>query len=289
MTLKASEFIQNSDGSVYHLNLLPEHLATTVITVGDQDRVQAVTKYFDKVEFKIQKREFHTQTGTYKGKRISVVSTGIGTDNIDIVYNELDALANIDFKTRSVKENLTSLDIIRIGTSGAIQPEIPVDSFLVSLAGIGFDSMLHFYEVGDVIDMGFSQALVEGLDYNPNKGIPYVVPGDNQLASWFKEGYHSGVTLTNCGFYGPQGRVLRLKLQDPDLNDKIAAFNYKGQKITNLEMETAGMYGLSKLLGHRSISLNAIVANRATGEFSTDSKKTVDQLIRATLDNIVAN
>lgn len=289
MTLQASEFIQNSDGSVYHLNLLPEHLATTVITVGDQDRVQAVTKYFDKVEFKIQKREFHTQTGTYKGKRISVVSTGIGTDNIDIVYNELDALVNIDFKTRKLKEKLTSLDIIRIGTSGAIQPEIPVDSFLVSLAGIGFDSMLHFYDVGDVIDMEFSQALVKDLNYAPNKGIPYVVPGDNQLASWFKEGYHSGVTLTNCGFYGPQGRVLRLKLQDPELNDKIAAFNYKGQKITNLEMETAGMYGLSKLLGHRSISLNAIVANRATGEFSTDSKKTVDHLIKATLDNIIAN
>ncbi|QED36952.1 phosphorylase [Antarcticibacterium arcticum] len=289
MNLKASEFIQNSDGSIYHLNLLPQHLATTVITVGDQDRVQAVTKYFDKVEFKIQKREFHTQTGTYKGKRISVVSTGIGTDNIDIVYNELDALVNIDFETRTVKENLTSLDIIRIGTSGAIQPEIPVDSFLVSLAGIGFDSMLHFYEVGDVIDKGFSQALVKDLNYTPNKGVPYVVNGDTQLASWFKDGYHSGVTLTNCGFYGPQGRVLRLQLQDPELNDKIAAFNYKGQKITNLEMETAGMYGLSKLLGHRSISLNAIVANRATGEFSRDSKKTVDHLIKATLDNIIAN
>ncbi len=289
MTLKASEFIQNSDGSIYHLNLLPEHLATTIITVGDQDRVQAVTKYFDTIDTRIQKREFHTQTGTYKGKRISVVSTGIGTDNIDIVFNELDALVNIDFKTRKVKEELTSLDIIRIGTSGAIQPEIPVDAFLVSQAGIGFDSMLHFYSTKEVQDTEFAQALVRDLQYSPNKGIPYVVYCDEHLASRFTKGFHTGVTLTNCGFYGPQGRVLRLALQYPDLNDKIAAFNYKGQKITNLEMETAGMYGLAKLMGHRAVSLNAIIANRATGEFTKDSKKTVDLLIRATLENIASN
>lgn len=289
MTLKASEFIQNSDGSIYHLNLLPEHLAPTVITVGDQDRVQAVTKYFDTVDTRIQKREFHTQTGTYKGKRISVVSTGIGTDNIDIVFNELDALVNIDFKTRKVKEELTSLDIIRIGTSGAIQPEIPVDAFLISQAGIGFDSMLHFYDTKDIQDREFASALVRDLQYSPNKGIPYVVSCDEQLASQFSEGFHKGVTLTNCGFYGPQGRVLRLGLQDPDLNDKIAAFNYNGQKITNLEMETAGMYGLAKLMGHRTVSLNAIIANRATGEFTSDSKKTVDHLIRVTLENIALN
>lgn len=289
MTLKASEFIQNQDGSIYHLNLLPQDLAHTVITVGDQDRVQAVTKYFDHIELKKNKREFHTQTGTYKGKRITVISTGIGTDNIDIVFNELDALVNIDFTTRKIKQGLTSLDIIRIGTSGAIQPDIPVDSFVVSDAGIGFDSMLHFYNSDDVKDHDFSNALVRDLQYSPHLGIPYVVPCDEDLAAKFNDGFFRGATLTNCGFYGPQGRVLRLALQDPRLNDKIAAFSYNGRKITNLEMETAGMYGLAKLMGHKSVSLNAIIANRATGQFTKDSKATVDQLIRTTLDILALN
>src|SRR5690606_5588317 len=272
MSLEASEFIQNQDGSIYHLNLLPQDIANTVITVGDPGRVQAVTKYFDHIELQKNKREFHTQTGIYKGKRITVISTGIGTDNIDIVFNELDALANIDFSARTIKEELTSLDIIRIGTSGAIQPDIPVDSFVVSEAGIGFDSMLHFYNSDNVKDHGFSQALVNALGYSPHLGIPYVVSCDEGLASLFNDGFIRGATLTNCGFYGPQGRVLRLPLQDPLLNDKIAAFSYNGRKITNLEMETAGMYGLAKLIGHRSLSLNAIIANGATGESIKDSK-----------------
>lgn len=289
MSLEASEFIQNQDGSIYHLNLLPQDIANTVITVGDPDRVQAVTKYFDHIEFQKNKREFHTQTGIYKGKRITVISTGIGTDNIDIVFNELDALANIDFSARTIKEELTSLDIIRIGTSGAIQPDIPIDSFVVSEAGIGFDSMLHFYNSDNVKDHGFSQALVNDLGYSPHLGIPYVVSCDEGLASLFNDGFIRGATLTNCGFYGPQGRVLRLPLQDPLLNDKIAAFSYNGRKITNLEMETAGMYGLAKLMGHRSVSLNAIIANRATGEFTKDSKATVDQLIKTTLDILALN
>lgn len=289
MSLKASEFIQNQDGSIYHLNLLPQDIANTVITVGDPGRVQAVTKYFDHIELQKNKREFHTQTGIYKGKRITVISTGIGTDNIDIVFNELDALVNIDFSARKIKEELTSLDIIRIGTSGAIQPDIPVDSFVVSEAGIGFDSMLHFYNSDNVKDHGFSQALVNDLGYSPHLGIPYVVSCDEGLASLFNDGFIRGATLTNCGFYGPQGRVLRLPLQDPLLNDKIAAFSYNGRKITNLEMETAGMYGLAKLMGHRSVSLNAIIANRATGEFTKDSKATVDQLIKATLDILALN
>lgn len=289
MSLKASEFIQNQDGSIYHLNLLPQDIANTVITVGDPGRVQAVTKYFDHIELQKNKREFHTQTGIYKGKRITVISTGIGTDNIDIVFNELDALANIDFSARTIKEELTSLDIIRIGTSGAIQPDIPVDSFVVSEAGIGFDSMLHFYNSDNVKDHGFSQALVNDLGYSPHLGIPYVVSCDEGLASLFNDGFIRGATLTNCGFYGPQGRVLRLPLQDPLLNDKIAAFSYNGRKITNLEMETAGMYGLAKLMGHRSVSLNAIIANRATGEFTKDSKATVDQLIKTTLDILALN
>ncbi len=289
MSLKASEFIQNPDGSIYHLNLLPENLANTIITVGDPDRVQAVTRYFDHIEFIKNKREFHTQTGLYKGKRITVISTGIGTDNIDIVLNELDALVNIDFTTRKVKKDLTSLEIIRIGTSGAIQENIPLDSFLVSEAGIGFDSMLHFYDSLHIQDQDFSKALVKDLDYSPNTGIPYVVSCDKELASKFTEGFHRGVTITNCGFYGPQGRVLRLKLQDPELNDKIAAFTFKGKKITNLEMETAGMYGLAKLLGHKTVSLNAIIANRATGEFTKNSKSTIDNLIKTTLGILALN
>ena len=289
MTLKASEFIQNPDGSIYHLNLLPENLANTIITVGDPDRVEAVTKYFDHIEFRKSKREFQTQTGTYKGKRITVISTGIGTDNIDIVFNELDALVNIDFSTRTLKKDLTQLEIIRIGTSGAIQPNIPVDSFLVSEYGIGFDSMLHFYESQQVQDQDFSRALVRDLDYSHNAGVPYVVSCDEELASRFSEGFYKGVTITNCGFYGPQGRVLRLKLQDPNLNTKIAAFSFNGHKITNLEMETAGMYGLAKLMGHKTVSLNAIIANRATGEFTGNSKATVDRLIIKTLDILAIN
>lgn len=289
MKLKPSEFIQNPDGSIYHLNLLPENLAHTVITVGDPGRVQEVTKYFDNIEFSKSKREFKTQTGTYKGKRITVISTGIGTDNIDIVFNELDALVNIDFDSRMVKKDLTSLEIIRIGTSGAIQPDIPVDSFVVSETAIGFDSMLHFYDSLHVQDRNFSEALVKDLNYSLNLGTPYVVSCNEELASKFQDGFQKGITITNCGFYGPQGRVLRLNLQDPDLNDKIAAFSYKDQKITNLEMETAGMYGLAKLMGHKTVSLNAIIANRATGEFTNHSGKTVDRLIQTTLDILAIN
>ncbi|CAM4298268.1 nucleoside phosphorylase [Gillisia limnaea] len=288
MTLPASEFIQNKDGSVYHLNLLPQHLANTVITVGDPERVNAVTRYFDKIEFKVQKREFHTQTGTYQGKRITVISTGIGTGNIDIVLNELDALVNIDFKSLSVKKELTSLDIIRIGTSGSIQEEIPLDSFLLSESAIGFDALLHFYECNHILEKEFSEALTRHLKWPKENPDPYVVNVDKELALKFNEGFHRGVTLTNCGFYGPQGRVLRLKVKDAQLNEKLHDFNYLGKKITNLEMETSAIYGLSKLMGHRAVSLNAIVANRATKEFSKDPKKTVDKLIQLALRQIVA-
>jgi len=288
MSLEPSEFIQNKDGSIYHLNLLPEHIAQTVIVVGDQDRVAAVTKYFEKIEFRTQKREFHTQTGIYKGKRISVVSTGIGTDNIDIVLNELDALVNIDFKTKTIKKALTSLDIIRIGTSGSIQAEIPVDSFVVSETGIGFDGMLHFYDCKSVQDLEFSDALVKQLDWPSHMGIPYVVACDAELASKFTDGFYRGNTVSNCGFYGPQGRVLRLAVQDPDLNDKMAGFSYLNKKITNLEMETSGIYGLSKLMGHRAVSLNAIIANRASGQFSKNPAETIDKLIKVALERIVS-
>lgn len=285
MALLASEFIQNTDGSVYHLNLLPGHLADTIITVGDPGRVNAVTKHFDRIEFVIHKREFHTQTGTYKGKRLTVISTGIGTDNIDIVLNELDALVNIDFKTREVKKELKTLDIIRIGTSGALQEEIPVDSFVASRAGVGLDNLLHFYENREVLEKGFGKALSEHLGWPSESPVPYVVKGSGELLSEFKD-YREGITLTNSGFYGPQGRVLRLALKDAEMNRKLESFSYQGKKITNLEMETSGIYGLAGLLGHRALSLNAIIANRATGEFSKDPKKAVSGLIESALDII---
>lgn len=286
MALNPSEFILNGDGSIYHLNLLPEQLATTIITVGDPDRVTQITKHFEKIEHKVHKREFHTQTGFYKGKRISVISTGIGTDNIDIVFNELDALVNIDFKNRTIKKDLTSLNIIRIGTSGAIQHDIPIDSFLVSETAVGFDSLLHFYKNKDIHDLKFSEFLMNHLSLPRENGTPYVVDADTTLLSYFEKDYFKGTTVTNCGFYGPQGRVLRLPLSNPHLNDRLASFNHLDKRITNLEMETAGIYGLSKLLGHRAISLNAIIANRATGEFSKDPAGTVDNLIVDALERI---
>lgn len=288
MTLQASEFILNEDGSIYHLNLLPSQLATTVITVGDPDRVNQITQHFDSIEHTVHKREFHTQTGIYKGKRISVISTGIGTDNIDIVLNELDALVNIDFETRTIKEQLTTLDIIRIGTSGSIQKDIPIDSFLVSETAVGFDSLLHFYKSQGVQELKFSECLITHLILPRENGIPYVVNADASLLSYFEKDYFKGTTITNCGFYGPQGRVLRLPLNNPHLNERMASFNQMDKTITNLEMETAGIYGLSKLLGHRAVSLNAIVANRATGEFSADPVATVDKLIVDALQKIAS-
>ncbi|MDY8136307.1 nucleoside phosphorylase [Aquimarina sp. 2201CG5-10] len=287
MAIAQSELILNNDGSIYHLNLKPEHLADTIITVGDPDRVSQVTQYFDRVEFSIHKREFHTQTGTYKGKRITVISTGIGTDNIDIVFNELDALVNIDLDSRRVKEKHTSLDIIRIGTSGAIQNDIPINSFIISEIAVGFDSLLHFYDSTDVQLPEFSKALIEHLDWDANKSVPYTVTSDSDLTDYLlSDKIKKGVTITNVGFYGPQGRVLRLPLQDDKLNQKIASFIHNNKKITNLEMETAGIYGMAKLLGHRAVSMNAILANRSTGEFSKDPKIVVDQLIQYTLDKI---
>jgi uridine phosphorylase len=289
MPIKASELILNPDGSVYHLNLLPEHLATTIITVGDPDRVSSVTKHFDSVDFKTHKREFHTQTGTYKGKKITVISTGIGTDNIDIVFNELDALVNIDLVKREIKSELTSLDIIRIGTSGSIQKDIPIDSFLISEYAVGFDSLLHFYDSEHVQYFKISEALKEQTNWFDKKSDPYVVKcSDRLLNKLSSDTTVTGFTATNVGFYGPQGRILRLPIQDNDLNDKLASFNFDGKSITNLEMETAGIYGISNLLGHNSLSMNAIIANRATGKFSKNPKGIVDNLIKYTLDKIVS-
>ncbi|WP_274475522.1 nucleoside phosphorylase [Mangrovimonas aestuarii] len=288
MAFKPSELILNPDGSVYHLNLKPEHIAKTVITVGDPDRVEEVSKYFDTIEFKIQKREFHTHTGYYKGKHITVISTGIGTDNIDIVLNELDALVNIDLPTRTVRPELTSLEIIRIGTSGAIQDDIPVDSFFVSEFSVGFDSLLHYYENKNVLHADFSEALMEHCNWSPQKSKPYFVKSDESLFNRFtSQKTVEGITATNVGFYGPQGRTLRLNLQDDTLNDKIASFKFRGHCISNLEMETAGIYGLAELLGHKAVSLSAIIANRVTGQFSSNPKAVVNNLIIYTLNKLI--
>lgn len=288
MPLKESELIINPDGSIYHLNLKPSEVANTIITVGDPDRVASVSQYFDTIEVKKQKREFCTHTGIYKGKRITVISTGIGTDNIDIVFNELDALVNIDFKTREIKTDITALDIIRIGTSGAIQTNIPINSFLISELAVGFDSLLHFYDSESIQHQEISRAIIEQTNWFEKKSEPYVVNGSKELIEQFSSSKTvSGFTATNVGFYGPQGRILRLKTQDDMLNDKLSAFEFNELKITNLEMETAGIYGLSKLLGHNALSLNAILANRSTGEFSDNPSEIVDQLIRYTLDKLV--
>ncbi|KAA1246957.1 nucleoside phosphorylase [Aquimarina sp. RZ0] len=289
MTIAKSELILNEDGSIYHLNLKPEQLAKTIITVGDPDRVAEVTTNFDTIECKVQKREFHTQTGTYRGKRITVISTGIGTDNIDIVFNELDALANIDFNTRKIKEEHTSLNIIRIGTSGAIQADIPIDSFVVTQVAIGFDSLLHYYNSKHIQFPQISESLMKHLNWDTDKSSPYVVTFDKKLGRHMRgEIQTKGFTATNIGFYGPQGRILRIPLSDPQLNEKLTSFEYADKKIANLEMETAGIYGMAKLLGHRAVSMNAILANRITGEFSKNPKKTVDTLIKYTLDKIIS-
>lgn len=283
MTLKPSELILNDDGSIYHLHLKPENIASTIITVGDPDRVETVASFFEKIEFKTQKREFHTQTGTFKGKRITVISTGIGTDNIDIVLNELDALVNIDFDTKKIKKQLTRLDIIRIGTSGSIQKDIPLDAFLLSETAIGFDSLLHYYETEKEENHEILEELNRHLSVSTS---PYVVDCDPSLKRVFPkyEEIILGITATNVGFYAPQGRMLRAKPKTKNLVEKLATFQFGNQRITNLEMETSGIYGMAKILGHRAISMNAILANRATGEFSKNPEKTIHKLIEFCLE-----
>lgn len=286
--LKESELILNPDGSIYHLNLKPAQVAQTVITVGDPDRVSQVTKHFDNVEFSTQKREFKTETGTYKGKRITVLSTGIGTDNIDIVFNELDALVNVDFESRTIKNEKTALDIIRIGTSGSIQKDIPLDSFLASEYAIGTDCMLQAYDCEHIIEKELEQAFLEQTDWVLKRGTPYIVKGSPELLNKIKsDKVVIGCTATMNGFYGPQSRFIRIPVKDENLNEKMSDFNYNNIKITNLEMETAGIYGLSKLLGHNALSMNAILANRALGTFSEDPGKLVEDLIKYTLDKLV--
>ena len=286
--IAASELILNPDGSVYHLNLQPEDISHNVIFVGDQERVEKITKHFDSIEVSKQKREFKTQTGIYKGKRITVMSTGIGPDNIDIVMNELDALVNVDLETRTVKNELTSLNIVRIGTSGSLQADIPCDSIVMSQYGLGLDNMLRSYLIDEFSENEIEDAFIQQTKWDLRKGRPYVISGSKSLEKRFESNtIFKGFTGTAGGFYGPQGRVLRLGIHDPELNAKMDSFNYNGIRMTNLEMETGAIYGLGKLLGHNCLSLNAIIANRATGTFSEDPYKAVDELIMYTLNKLV--
>lgn len=288
MPIKDSELILNPDGSVYHLNLKPEDISDTIIFVGDQDRVEKITQHFDSIEFSTQKREFKTQTGYYQDRRITVLSTGIGPDNIDIVLNELDALVNIDLKTRQPKTKLTSLNIIRIGTSGSLQADIPVDAFLISTHALDVNGMLHFYQIDGISNPEIEDAFIRHTDWDKNKARPIIINNSKYLEKYFESNeVFKGMTGTAGGFYGPQGRVLRLPLHDPNLNSKLDNFTYKDFRITNFEMETSVIYGLSKLLGHEALSLNAIIANRATGDFSKNPKKTVEKLIKYALERIV--
>ena len=289
MSKKESELILNEDGSVYHLNLKPEHIAHDIIFVGDQDRVAEITNKFDFIEFTTQKREFKTTTGSYKGKKITVISTGIGPDNIDIVLNELDALVNIDLKTRKPKTNLTTLNIVRIGTSGALQKDIPIDSFLMSSHALDLNGMLHAYQIEEISNIAIENAFIKHTNWSAKKSSPILIENSNKLAKKLSsDKVFTGITATAGGFYGPQGRVLRLPLQDAEINSKIDSFNFNGNRITNLEMETSAIYGLAKLLGHEAVSMNAIIANRATGTFSKDYKKVVTDLIEYTLNKLTA-
>lgn len=279
-----SELIINSRGAVYHLDTRPEELASTIITVGDPDRVGEVSKHFDAVEVKRQHREFVVHTGFLGKKRVSVVSTGIGTDNIDIVLNELDALVNIDFNTRTIKPALTQLTIIRVGTSGSLQADIPVDSFVASTYGLGIDNLLNFYrQQNNDSEQELLHAFTTHTQMDNRFAAPYIASAGAAVLKHFVDGFHHGITVTCPGFYGPQGRVLRLPLVNRDLVDQLTSFAYGNNRITNFEMETSGIYGLGKLLGHHCLSLSAIVANRVRQEFSKDGAAAVEQLILKTL------
>lgn len=285
--IAASELIINSRGAIYHLNLLPEELAHTVITVGDPDRVGEVSKYFDSISYKSQHREFVTHTGRVGKKNISVVSTGIGTDNIDIVLNELDALVNIDFNTRTIRDVITPLQIIRIGTAGALQPDIPVDSFVASSHGVGIDNLLHFYRYeNNEEEKQLLQSFITQTQLHDNIAIPYINSASVNLLKNFTRDFYTGLTVTCPGFYGPQGRVLRMGISYPGFIDRLTDFSFGQHRICNFEMETAGIYGLGKILGHQCLSLSAIVANRVNKTFSPDGGAAVEKLIQQSLEII---
>lgn len=284
-----SELILNPDGSVYHISLKPEHVADDVIVVGDQHRVERVSNFFDTIEHKSVSREFITHTGIYKGKKITVMSTGIGTDNIDIAINELDAAVNIDLKTRTVKKEHKKLNIIRIGTSGALQSDLPVDSFLISRFGLGFDGLLQYYQLNSTDEeKSLLKDFIIHTNWNPDLATPYIVRSSDELFNKLNKGdMNEGITGTAAGFYGPQGRILRLPLKNNNLNEQLTSFISNGQRVTNFEMETSALYGLGRLLGHNCVTVCVLIANRLRGEYSKDYKKAVDKLIKTVLDRLV--
>ena len=283
-----SELIINDDGSIFHLHITPEQLARKVILVGDPGRVAQVASNFDSIECDICSREFHTITGYYKGKRISVLSTGIGCDNIDIVINELDALANIDFTTRTQKTDFNQLEIVRIGTCGGLQPHTPVGTFICSCKSIGFDGLLNYYAGRNVVcDLDFEAAFTQHMQWNPQKGAPYVIDNNADLLSRINHGdMVEGVTISAGGFFGPQGRKLRVPLEDSNQNEKIMSFEHQGHVITNFEMEGSALAGLSTLLGHKAMTVCMVIANRRVQEANTGYKSTIECLIEKVLDRI---
>ncbi len=285
-----SELIINKDGSVFHLHVKPEQLADKVIFVGDPGRVPLVASHFEHMEFEVESREFHTITGTYKGKRITVISTGIGCDNIDIVMNEIDALANIDFATRTEKEKLRHLEIVRIGTCGGLQPETPEGTFICSEYSVGFDGLLNFYEGrNEVCNLQMERALIKHLGWAGNicQPYPYVIKADEILTERIAQtDMVRGITVACGGFFGPQGRQLRIPLADPHQNEKIESFEYEGRHITNFEMESSALAGLSKLMGHRATTCCMVIANRRAGKADTGYKNRIDDLIKLVLDRI---
>ena len=285
-----SELILNARGAIYHLNLKPDEIANTIILVGDPERVKEVSKHFDKIEHHLQFREFITHTGLLGGKRLTVMSTGIGTDNIDIALNELDALVNIDFESREIKKKISPINFIRIGTCGGLQPDIPVDSLIASTHGLGIDNLLNFYRIEqNVEEKELLHSFVTHTQMHGPIGNPYLSGATGSLLKHFVKDFHQGITVTCPGFYGPQGRILRLGISNPELINRLTQFRFGQHRIVNFEMETSAIYGLGKLLGHHCLSLNVVIANRVRKEFSKDGKAAVHHLIIKALEIISEN
>jgi len=288
MAIKESELLINEDGSIYHINLKPEEIADTIILVGDQDRVEMVASFFTSIELKKHKREFYTVTGIFNNKRVTVMSTGIGTDNIDIVINELDALVNIDLKTREIKKERKVLNLIRIGTSGGLQAELIPGSYIVSKSSVGFDGMLNYYkDIVDITDTQFEDAFMSHTNWNKRLATPYIVNASEKLTNKLVgEKYNHGITISSNGFYGPQGRILRLDTADNELNDKIHTFEYNGRKISNYEMESSALAGLAKMLGHEATTVCLIIANRITKNSVTNYHPFMKELVLDVLNKV---
>lgn len=287
--LSSSELVLNPDGSIYHCNIKPEELADTIILVGDPNRVSNVSKYFDAIETRSQKREIIVNTGILNHKRLTVISTGMGTDNIDIVLNELDALANIDLKKKEIKPFRKQLTFIRLGTSGAIQKDIPIDSIVASTHGLGFDGLMSFYaNTESFYENPIAKEFIIQTKWNPKRALPYLAEGSEELLHLMTENSKVilGITATAIGFYGPQGRILRLNLDNESMNEQLTKFTYNNNRITNFEMETSAIYGLSHLMGHKALSLNTIVANRYSGTFSKDPYSAIDSMIQFALEKL---